>query len=270
MAKDLSGPSLFERAYSRAYSVKGVLWLVCLMTVVVLVVMLSRSEVDDASVSVTLYSGSGILFKGFPGGSTHFIEIDLDGSEKPQNVKCADLPNQKEFFLSEAEIDGLSDARKKFYQLTLNVLSRKPHTFGFWTCTTSLGEDDITWNRLDSKIKHGQESNPILKGSDSEDDLILRNVPTHNGPVSLTKYTKSLSGNRVEWNFPLTTDGINTDKAYAVKDLSASHRFESLVDAVRTDTPIFALSKWNGSVEFPIRVDAQDYASYLNSRPKTS
>eukprot|EP01083_Nonionella_stella_P128358 388929_1 len=63
------------------------------------------------SISMTVYGGSGILVKGFPGDTTRVVQIAADNSVKPQLQQC-DLSNQNEFFLSKAEINDSSDALK--------------------------------------------------------------------------------------------------------------------------------------------------------------
>eukprot|EP01083_Nonionella_stella_P012005 34062_1 len=51
------------------------------------------------SISMTLYSGSGILVKGFPGGSARFLKIS-QRFEEPELKECGDMTKENEFFCS--------------------------------------------------------------------------------------------------------------------------------------------------------------------------
>eukprot|EP01083_Nonionella_stella_P019481 54105_1 len=265
MAQDLSGPSWFERVFS----IKGVLSLLCLMIVVFCVVGFARTGhvwLNIASASVTtLYGDSGILFKGLPGGSTHFIQLAYDGSVKPQNINCADLPNQKELFRSKAEIDGWSGA-PKFNDLEENAASRQHIRFGIWTCTITDGNTAVAWYPMWNKIRYMEH--PRLLGRDSNTKLTLRYMPSNHGPVFLTTVNSNSPGDLVDWKLPLTTESDDTGNyAYVVKSLcDSSDHFDSIVTAVRFRTSIFALSKWDGSEQFPIRVDDEAYYMYLTLR----
>eukprot|EP01083_Nonionella_stella_P240734 841313_1 len=261
MAQELSRPSWSERICS----VKGVLALLCFMIVAFCVVMVTDRSHNNicSSVSVTLYVASGILFKGFPGDSPYLIQIVVDDS-----VLSDYMPREKEFFLSQAEIGAgkFSAIEKRHLWLGLAHFAGFKKTerikFGFWT-KTSVG-DNAEWYPMWSDMKF--RGHPRLSGFDSNTTLTLsyRYTPSHdNATVSLR--TSDSFGNLADWNLPLTTDPI-TGRASVVKDSSGSENsahFDSIFNAVRNRTPIFAWSKWGGSVEFPILVNAERYASDL-------
>eukprot|EP01083_Nonionella_stella_P304603 1059341_1 len=193
------------------------------------------------SISMTVYGGSGILVKGFPGDTTRVVQIAADNSVKPQLQQC-DLSNQNEFFLSKAEINDSSDALK-FDELQANASSGK--MVGLWVCGPAFGDQVVFLPYPAAYIK----DHPTLTVSASDDQLTLTSIPQHIGPVSLT------SG---DIQVPLTTNG-NPDEA-SVEHSSADFRM-----LVKSNRPVFALSQWNGSVEFPILVKVNDVVEAIDA-----
>eukprot|EP01083_Nonionella_stella_P057756 151496_1 len=196
--------------------------------------------------SITLYSGSGILVKGFPGDTTRVVQIAADNSVKPQLQQCGDLSDQNEFFLSKAEINDSSDALK-FDELQANASSGK--MVGLWVCGPAFGDQVVFVPCRSAYIK----DHPTLTVSASDDQLTLTSIPQHIGPVSLTA-----AGPSGDIQVPLTTNG-NPDEA-SVEHSSADFRM-----LVKSNRPVFALSQWNGSVEFPILVKVNDVVEAIDA-----
>eukprot|EP01083_Nonionella_stella_P062656 162901_1 len=233
MADDLSRPSWSDRD---AW-VKGVLALLCFMIVAFCVVMVTDRSHNNicSSVSVTLYVASGILFKGFPGGSTDFIKIARDGSVTPQAASVEHMSNEKEFFRSKAEIDAWSrdlDAFGPFLESYKESIRDERVQFGVWMSTLVDGNSDISWHPIRKGIQY--MPSPRLSGSPTT-KLALSDMPSHDGPVSLTA-SDPKSGDLFEWKLLLATDAI-TGKASVVKaslDFANSAHFDSIFNAIRS------------------------------------
>eukprot|EP01083_Nonionella_stella_P117835 351535_1 len=251
MAKDLSRTSWFDRIFS----VEGVLAFLCFTIVVVFLAIYVRSRNISSSVSMTVYAGSGFLFKGFPGGSTNFIQIAQDDSEEPQ---LDNMTNEKEFFRSKAEVDAWFGGERFFDAVEEfpKTIEARTHDvkLGFW-----VSNPELSWHQMWKRVNYMKP--PRLFGSDSTPitNLWLQDMPPHKGAVFLTTVNSS-TGDLYEWKLPLTTD--DTRRASVVKDTTDSEtsgHFESILDAVAYGTPISAWAKWGGSVFFPILVDAEDF-----------
>eukprot|EP01083_Nonionella_stella_P117834 351533_1 len=245
MAKDLSRTSWFDRIFS----VEGVLAFLCFTIVVVFLAIYVRSRNISSSVSMTVYAGSGFLFKGFPGGSTNFIQIAQDDSEEPQ---LDNMTNEKEFFRSKAEVDAWFGGERFFDAVEEfpKTIEARTHDvkLGFWVSNPELSWHQM-WKRV-NYMKHPRLSEKVI--TESITKLSLYHMPSHDGPVSLATADST-------WKLPLTEE---TYRASVVKDSSdseTSDHFERLVDALWYHTPIFAWSKWGGSVYFPILVDTKEY-----------
>eukprot|EP01083_Nonionella_stella_P179413 636972_1 len=179
------------------------------------------------------------------------------------------MSNEKEFFRSKSEIDvwsGDVDAFGPFYESAEDLRGDERIPFGFWMRTFVDGNPDISWHPMCSNIKYMMP--PRLSGFESNTRFTLSEMPSHDGSVSLS--TSDSFGNH--WELPLITDPTNTGRAFVLKDSPGSgnsDHFESIMEAVRNYTPIFAWSKWGGSVYFPILVDTGGYRDVLwvkNSR----
>eukprot|EP01083_Nonionella_stella_P248431 860091_1 len=240
MIKDASRPSLFERVFS----IKGVRSVICLMLVVLFVVDTARVVnllVQFQPVSMTLYSGSGILVKGFPGGTARCVKISADTSVRPPLEQCGDLTNQNEFFISKAEINDSPDA-KKFDKIENRVYGKE--MIFLWFGVPKYRNKQSFWPVTAAyNINH-----PTL--TVSSDKLSLTNIPKHNGQVFLTA-----AGD--DWKVSLTTHAYG-DHGEASSD---SKDFQACVFASKAKGSIFALSQWNGPVEFPILVNVVEGGS---------
>eukprot|EP01083_Nonionella_stella_P316193 1145193_1 len=155
------------------------------------------------------------------------------------------MSNEKEFFRSKSEIDvwsGDVDAFGPFVESAKDLRRDERIPFGFWMRTFVDGNPDISWHPMCSNIKYMMP--PRLSGFDSNTRFTLSEMPSHDGSVSLS--TSDSFGNLADCNLPLTTDPI-TGRASVVKDSSGSENsahFDSIFNAVRNRTPIFAWSKW--------------------------
>eukprot|EP01083_Nonionella_stella_P240735 841316_1 len=171
------------------------------------------------------------------------------------------MSNEKEFFRSKAEIDAWSrdlDAFGPFLESYKESLRDERVQFGVWMSTLVDGNSDISWHPIRKGIQY--MPSPRLSGSPTT-KLALSDMPSHDGPVSLTA-SDPKSGDLFEWKLLLATDAI-TGKASVVKaslDTANSAHFDSIFNAIRSGTPIFAWSKWGGtSVYFPIGVDTGEF-----------
>eukprot|EP01083_Nonionella_stella_P012006 34066_1 len=90
------------------------------------------------SISMTLYSGSGILVKGFPGGSARFLKISqrFEEPELPQSQKCSDVTKENEFFRSEEEL---------FFHEKIERWVSMKQKIGLWVCGPALGNRPVFW-----------------------------------------------------------------------------------------------------------------------------
>eukprot|EP01083_Nonionella_stella_P240732 841310_1 len=211
MAKDLSRTSWFDRVLS----VEGVLVFLCFTIVVVFLAIYVRSRNISSSVSMTVYAGSGFLFKGFPGGSTNFIMIAKDNSEEPQ---LDNMTNEKEFFRSKAEVDAWFGGKRFFdaveeFPKSIDARTHKVK-LGFW-----VSKPELSWHPMLNDVNYMER--PRLFGSASTPitELWLHHMPPHKGAVFLTTVNSS-TGDLYEWKLPLTTD--DTRRASVVKDSSDS------------------------------------------------
>eukprot|EP01083_Nonionella_stella_P296447 1007095_1 len=186
MAEELSSPSWFDRVFSA----KGVLSFFCFMVGVFSLTMIVRRSLNiSSSVSVTVYEDSGVLFKGFPGGSTSFIHIAPNDSVKPSLDSLEHMSNEKEFFHSKAKYDAsFGDRVDAFRPFQETIKKRQPGQriqSGFWTKTLVDGNPDlVSWHPMWNSVKYMEP--PQLLGSDSNTRFTLIRMPSHNGPVSLS------------------------------------------------------------------------------------
>eukprot|EP01083_Nonionella_stella_P015312 42826_1 len=205
---------------------------------VVSVVVGVSSQNRLLSTSITVYHGSGILVKDFPGDTARVIQIAADNSVMPQLQQCArgDLSYQNDFFLSKEEFNDSSVALK-FDELQANSASGK---IGLWVCQPAFG------NKVEFLSYHAAYiPRPILTVSrlvNQSDKLTLTNIPHHIGPVSLIATGPS-------------GDILVTLTPNAHPERASVERSSSDFRMLAKFNPVFALSRWNGSVEFPILVE---------------
>eukprot|EP01083_Nonionella_stella_P171567 586309_1 len=173
--------SLIDDGYKMNNSWPRCLCFIMVSLLVVSVVVGVSSQNRLLSASITVYQGSGILVKDFPGDTARVIQIAADNSVMPQLQQCArgDLSYQNDFFLSKEEFNDSSDALK-FDELQANAASGK---IGLWVCQPAFGNKVEFLSYPAAYIPR-----PILTVSrlvNQSDKLTLTNIPHHIGPVSL-------------------------------------------------------------------------------------
>eukprot|EP01083_Nonionella_stella_P194972 718622_1 len=97
------------------------------------------------SISVTLYSRSGILVKDFP-KDVRFLKIAAKNDErfKPRLQQCGELAHENEFFISEATIDRVSNL-DYFVQIEEDFVS-SGKSIGLWVCAPASGNKAVFWH----------------------------------------------------------------------------------------------------------------------------
>eukprot|EP01083_Nonionella_stella_P150785 480872_1 len=197
------------------------------------------------SISMTLYSGSGILVKGFPGGSARFLQISADWCaepELPESQQCSDVTKENEFFRSEEEL---------FFHEKIERWVSMKQKIGLWVCGPALGNKPVFWRVTAVDIV---KTPPTLKRSIyGKTKLTLTDIPEHSGQVSLTADTYTVL---------LKPDGNGREDLVAEKPSDhgrwseAGLNFDMLSSFAYpgSQIKIFASSQWDGPVEFPILV----------------